>query len=104
LTVLRPNFTDIVRDASDLKVRGKSLPGDVRNISGIVVTLSQKHGRDDATTSPPVVTQPSGSGDWNVLVPGDGFEDGPVAALGIETRTNGTMVMWTDVVEIPAPK
>jgi len=102
--VLRPNFTDISWDGTDLRVKGQSDPGEVSHIRGIVVTLSQKHGRGDSTISRPVIVEkPSGSGDWNTIVEGDGFESGPVAALGMETHDNATVITWADALDIPKP-
>ena len=103
--MLRPNFTDISRDGTALRVKGQSDPGEVSHILGIVVTLSQKHTRKDTTISAPVIVAdiPS-SGDWNVVIdPTDGFIDGPVAALGMETHDNGTIVTWADALAIPKP-
>ena len=60
--MLRPNFTDISWDGSNLRVKGQSDPGEVSHIRGIVVTLSQKHDRGDSTISRPVIVEtPSGS-------------------------------------------
>jgi hypothetical protein len=100
--VLRPNFTDISWDGSDLRVKGQSDPGEVSHILGIVVTLSQKHEEGDPTISRPVIVEkPSGSGDWNTIVAGDGFAAGPVAALGMETHDNATVITWADALDIP---
>ena len=74
-TVIRPNFTDVSWDGSDLRIKGQSDPGEVSHIRGIVVTLSQKHDGGDPTISRPVIVEkPSGSGDWTTIVAGDGFE------------------------------
>ena len=100
--MIRPNFTDISWDGSDLRVKGQSDPGEVSHVLGIVVTLSQKHGNGDPTISRPVlVERRSGSGDWNTIVTGDGFEPGPVAALGMETHDNATVITWADALDIP---
>lgn len=104
--MIRPNFTDISWDNSDLRVKGQSDRDEVSHILGIVVTLSQKHSPKDTTISAPVIVADiPPSGDWNVVIdPATGFVDGPVAALGMETHDNGTLITWADALEIPKPK
>lgn len=100
--MLRPNFTDISWDGSDLRVKGQSDPGEVSHIRGIVITLSQKHDRGAPTISRPVIVEAvPNSGDWNAIVAADGFGPGPVAALGMETHDNATMITWADALDIP---
>jgi hypothetical protein len=101
--VLRPNFTAISwEESGDLRVKGRSDPDEVSHIRGIVITLSQKHDRGAPTISRPVIVETvPNSGDWNAIVAGDGFDAGPVAALGMETHDNATLITWADALDIP---
>ena len=101
--MLRPNFTAISwEESGDLTVKGQSDPTEVSHIRGIVITLSQTHGGRAATISKPVIVETiPNSGDWNAIVAADGFAAGPVAALGMETHDNATVITWADALDIP---